>query len=126
VATLPDAKYGENKDFQQIQQGAPMSAATGPNPPAAGAFGAGGGQPQPNPIPQPVPLSAGSLRPNEPVTAGVDRGAGPGSEIMNLPNAPAPEVGQWRTANDAVRAVASQAGAPPALRALASRLGSAF
>jgi hypothetical protein len=32
-----------------------------------------------------VPLTAPSQRPNEPLTAGVDFGAGPGSEILNLP-----------------------------------------
>jgi hypothetical protein len=43
-----------------------------------------------NPIPKmemPTPLLAPTSRPNEPITAGIDRGAGPGSEaIGTLPN----------------------------------------
>src|ERR1700694_5835330 len=72
-----------------------------------------------NPVPMPLPLQAGSLRRDEPVTAGVDRGPGPGSEVMNLPTPDDPGVGAWRTARDAVQAVASAPGAPPTLRVLA-------
>ena len=43
-----------------------------------------------NPIPQmemPTPLSAPTSRPNEPITSGVNRGEGPGTEAMGqLPN----------------------------------------
>jgi hypothetical protein len=43
-----------------------------------------------NPIPQmemPTPLMAPTSRPSEPITAGIDRGAGAGSEAMGtLPN----------------------------------------
>lgn len=43
-----------------------------------------------NPVPQmdlPTALLAPTERPNEPVTAGIDRGAGPGSEALGkLPN----------------------------------------
>jgi hypothetical protein len=43
-----------------------------------------------NPIPQmemPTPLMAPTARPNEPITSGVDIGAGPGSEAKpRLPN----------------------------------------
>jgi hypothetical protein len=43
-----------------------------------------------NPVPQmemPTPLTAPTSRPNEPITAGIDRGEGPGSEaIGTLPN----------------------------------------
>jgi hypothetical protein len=43
-----------------------------------------------NPIPQmemPTPLLAPTTRPSEPITAGIDRGAGPGSDaIGRLPN----------------------------------------
>jgi hypothetical protein len=122
IASLPNAKYGENAEFRGLQQSAPLNAATAPQAPDLG----GDIGSAPNPVPQPVPVTAGSLRPDEPVTAGVDRGPGPGSEVMALPTPEAPAVGQWRTARDAVASVASQPGAPPALRALASRLGSAF
>ena len=43
-----------------------------------------------NPVPKmemPTPLLAPTSRPNEPITAGIDRGEGPGSEAMGrLPN----------------------------------------
>jgi hypothetical protein len=43
-----------------------------------------------NPIPQmemPTPLMAPTSRPNEPITAGINRGEGPGTEAMGqLPN----------------------------------------
>lgn len=38
----------------------------------------------------PTPLMAPTVRPNEPITSGVDIGDGPGSEVMNLPNTQEP------------------------------------
>ena len=59
---IPDAAYGEQKDFQEIQSGAPMSG--GPA------------------MPRPVPLTSASSRPKEPITTGADMGAGAGREIL--------------------------------------------
>lgn len=68
VKKIPDAAYGEQKDFQALQSGAPMAKA-----------------PQmPNPMAKVIPLSAPTQRPSEPVTAGVDAGPGPGREILGL------------------------------------------
>ena len=61
---IPDAKYGEQKDFQAIQAGAPMAE----QDPRAGL----------------VPLSAPTERPDEPVTAGNPYGAGVGPEAAGL------------------------------------------
>ena len=74
---LPDAGYGEQKQFQEIQQGAPIardaaSAATG---------GAGTMQPA---TPLPPGLDAPSGRPDQPVTHGADAGAGPGMDSLGL------------------------------------------
>lgn len=69
---LPNAKYGEQANFQQIQQGAPMQAP--PDPMGAGA-----------PVSLPTGLADPSQRPNEPVTAGAAAGAGPGPDALNLP-----------------------------------------
>jgi len=55
---LPNAKYGENANFQSIERGAPMAADAG--------------------VPAPVPLTAPTARPHEPVTAGAVLGPGPG------------------------------------------------
>jgi len=68
---LPNAAYGEQKDFQNIQAGAPMSrTAQAPAPR--------------NPMADIIPLNAPTRRPDEPVTAGVDAGPGPGREILGI------------------------------------------
>ena len=65
---LPNAAYGEQKQFQADQAGAPMAASG-------------------NPMAAVVPLNAPTNRPSEPVTAGVDAGPGPGSDILGLKDA---------------------------------------
>jgi hypothetical protein len=62
---LPDAAYGEQKDFQEIQGGAPMQ-----------------GRPAMPAMPPPTGLMAPTERPNEPVTAGASVGPGPGMESL--------------------------------------------
>ena len=62
--------YGKGKETYDMQTAAPMQ---GNDIPAM-------------PTPQAVPLSAPTMRPNEPGTAGIDRGPGPGSEAIRLPN----------------------------------------
>lgn len=82
---LPNAKYGENSQFQALQQGASLSASPSPQgQPMQMPGGAGGGMPPggglpPNPAAaQVVPFSAPTQRPNEPVTSGAALGPGPG------------------------------------------------
>jgi hypothetical protein len=65
---LPNAAYGEQKQFQAEQAGAPMAKSA----------------PRRNPMENIVPLTAPTRRPNEPVTAGVDSGPGPGSSILGM------------------------------------------
>lgn len=65
---LPNAAYGEQKQFQADQQAAPMAKAG-------------------NPLEGIVPLNAETRRPDEFVTAGVDAGPGPGREILGLNSA---------------------------------------
>jgi hypothetical protein len=65
ISGLP---YGEGQATMQQQQSAPMA----------------GTQSTPS-LPPITPLTAPTERPNEPVTAGMDFGAGPGSEALNLP-----------------------------------------
>lgn len=60
VRDLPNAKYGENRDFRADQQGAPMQ---GPD------------------LSQVVPMGAESGRPEEPITAGLSGGEGPGPSL---------------------------------------------
>lgn len=71
---LPDAGYGEQKNFQDIQSGAPIAK-------AGSATGTNVG---PEPTVAPPPLDAPSARPGEPVTHGADAGAGLGSESLGV------------------------------------------
>jgi hypothetical protein len=66
---IPGLPYGQGQQTYANQVAAPMAG---------------------NPIPQmemPTPLMAPTSRPNEPITAGINRGEGPGTEAMGqLPN----------------------------------------
>jgi hypothetical protein len=62
--------YGQNTMDQQTA--APMAGKEQPAP-------------TPTPMPMPTPLMAPTTRPNEPITAGIDRGDGIGSAGLNLP-----------------------------------------
>ena len=77
---LTDAKYGEQRDFQSIQGGAPMGQPAGP---PAGPGGA--------PAEMPVGFGAPTANPNEPVTAGAAVGAGADQSALNLPKGDTPE-----------------------------------
>lgn len=63
---LANAAYGEQKAFSEIQSGASMAQAQRP------------------PMPQVTPISAPTTRPEEPITAGVPVGPGPGPEVLGL------------------------------------------
>lgn len=65
-ATYTGLPYGQNKEINQQQSQAPMAAAAMP------------------PI---LSLSEPSMRPDEPMTSGINMGAGPGREAMGqMPN----------------------------------------
>jgi hypothetical protein len=67
--------YGQGQEMMTQQQSAPMA---GPNQAEAlSPLGAS--------MPSVMPLTAPTERPDEPLTAGMDFGAGPGSEALNLP-----------------------------------------
>lgn len=70
---LPDAGYGEQKNFQEIQSGAPIAKG-----------GVNASAPAPVPTQPPPPLDAPSGRPGEPVTNGAASGAGLGQESLGL------------------------------------------
>ena len=63
---MPSQYYGEGVETAAIKSGAPLAST-------------------PDVKPQPVTeLFAPSQRPSEPITAGIDRGAGPGSEALGM------------------------------------------
>lgn len=77
IRRLPDAGYGEQKEFRGIQQGAamrnvPAPIVGAPSAPSGGPAAAG------------IPLDAPSTRPGEPVTAGADAGAGIGMKEIGV------------------------------------------
>lgn len=76
VADLPNARYGENKEFTALQAGAPLASAP--------SLSGGGGAPALD-LSQLVGLGEPSLNPDEPVTAGAAAGAGVGPEALGLP-----------------------------------------
>lgn len=78
--SLPSAYYGEGVETAAISSGAPKAKTRGI------ADNVGG---RPKGLPDVVPLSAPTQRPEEPITAGIDIGPGPGSSILGAPGAQA-------------------------------------
>ena len=70
---LPSSYYGEGVETKAIQSQEPLAK-------TRGAADDVGGRPA-NPI---TPLFAPTERPQEPITTGVDVGAGPGSEVLAM------------------------------------------
>lgn len=74
--SLPDAGYGEQKEYQEQKSGAPMAQSGGD------AFSAMFG----NPAERVIGLGEPSMQAGTPVTAGAAMGAGPGMEALGLPD----------------------------------------
>lgn len=70
----PSKEYGERKQTEEILGGAPTATTRGSADPKVG-------RPR-DPMADVTPLFAPSRRPEEPITTGVDIGAGAGSEVM--------------------------------------------
>ena len=70
--------YGEGVETQAIKSGAPLSKTAGVRPARAGDVREAATQ---GPVTE---LYAPSSRPNEPITSGIDRGAGPGSNALMM------------------------------------------
>jgi hypothetical protein len=72
---LPSAYYGEGVETAAIKSGAPLATTPDVRPSQAPAV------PAQEPI---TPLFAPTQRPDEPITAGIDRGPGPGPEALTM------------------------------------------
>lgn len=79
LAAIPNADYGEQKAYKQLQQDAPMAQAQAPSG-APMDFSAMFG----NPADRVIPLDADSTQPGVPVTDGAALGAGQGTAAMNF------------------------------------------
>jgi len=121
VAGMPN--YGDGQALMDMQASAPMAKTNNP-PKSAPAFSMQpqqGGQAQPQPQQGIVPLTAGTQRPNEPVTAGAAGGAGPGISALGFTPGQMAPGGQ--TAKQLVQTLASHPDASPELKNLAATLG---
>jgi len=74
--TLPDAGYGEQRDYQEQKSGAPQGRSPGGNVDFASLFG--------DPAGRVVGLNQPSAQPGTPVTDGAAMGAGAGMEALGL------------------------------------------
>lgn len=86
VQSVPGVRWGEGKDLQQLQEQLPTPAPERGGPPMPSAPGSAPGV-VPAGGPPALPRSPGLLtqptaRPDQPGTAGIDSGPGPGSEIL--------------------------------------------
>lgn len=72
--SLPDAGYGEQKDYQEQKSGAPMASSGGGD--FAAMFG--------DPAGRVIGLNEPTMQAGTPVTAGAAAGAGPGMEALGL------------------------------------------
>jgi hypothetical protein len=70
--------YGEGVETQAIKSGAPLSTTPDTRPARAGDVREAAAQ---GPVTE---LFAPTTRPGEPITAGIDRGAGPGSSALMM------------------------------------------
>jgi hypothetical protein len=69
---MPGLGYGKGGENMANQQAAPLAG--NPTPVTSA------------PAMQAVPLDVPTQRPEEPITSGIDRGPGPGSEAIQIPN----------------------------------------
>ena len=80
IDRMPSTSYGETTQTAELASGAPLAKSANvrgvPQGQIADAI---------HNAPQPItPLFAPSQRPSEPITAGIDRGEGPGSEALQM------------------------------------------
>ena len=79
---LPSQSYGEGVQTQAIQQGAPLAKTPSVNPMSRSEQGIA-----PSQLERITPLYAPSQRPDEPITAGIPLGDGPGPEVLGMNSA---------------------------------------
>lgn len=114
---LSDAKYGEQKAYQEAQGAAPMSGDLGMAP--------GGPAPAGPDLSSIVPFGAPSARPDEPITAGLSGGLGGGPAIPARPSQQTlnPETqARLRSYMPVLVALASQDDADPQTRQFVRQL----
>ena len=76
---LPSAGYGEGVETAAIQSGAPLAKTPDVRPQSRSEMGMA-----PSQLERVTPLFAPTTRPDEPITAGIAMGAGPGPEALGM------------------------------------------
>lgn len=116
MASLPNAGYGEQKAYKQLQQDAPMaqSSGTAPSMDFASLFG--------NPGDRVIPIGAESGQPDVPVTDGAARGAGAGVEALGLAPEDAQAKAQMASMLPAAEFLANKPGSSAAARNMIRRM----
>lgn len=114
-------EYGAGVEYAAQKAGAPLAKTpdvSGATPTEVRAAAAQAAPQQPL-----TSLYAPSQRPDEPITTGIDVGAGPGSQILAMQN---PVQNQYMTAYDLIQQLASNPDASPTLQYLAQRIKQGF
>lgn len=101
---LPDAGYGEGREFRELQQSAPLAEAQRTSPAPAG---------PPVDLASIVGLGAPTTQPDVPVTSGAEYGAGPGMEALGIRSANALDAEHLRQYLPVLLDVAQRDDTPP-------------
>jgi len=117
---IAGGNYGDGQELMNIQTSAPLAAT--PDVKAATPSEVAQAAMKPE-MPQVTPLNAPSARPYEPVTTGIDIGAGAGSEVLPTQ---AQVQGQYQNAYEMFNQLASNPNASPTMKYLAQRVGQVF
>lgn len=126
ISGMPN--YGDGQELQQLQSMAPLAATPSAKPmtPTQVQQAAEQQGPQqqqmPNPV-QAIPLTAPTMEPNTPVTAGANAGPGPGQEALVLPNITAT---QYQEAAQMLSSLAADPNANSVMKYLAQRIQQGF
>lgn len=107
-ATLPNAQYGENADYQDIKSGAPMAQQSGGNVDLSSILG--------NAASNVIPINAPSQQPGVPVTDGAATGAGRGVDALGLPDQALQDLQSLQPYLPVLEFMANQPGASWAMR----------
>jgi hypothetical protein len=107
-AELPNAGYGENKDYQEQKSGAAMGKSAGGQVDFASMFG--------NPGSRVTQLDAPSAQPGTPVTDGAALGAGAGTSALGLADQSAEDMQRLVPYLPVMEFMANQPGASWAMR----------
>lgn len=120
----PGQTYGKAAAQERALSAVPASA-----PPDPGSAGAGTPSPMQQALDGWEPLAGSpmeSARPDEPVTAGIDSGAGPGSEILPTISPQSPDLQRLFTWLPALERMASAPGSSAATRSLFRQVYTAY